>query len=190
MKLVIFQFLSTSLNWTHVIHAHDHDQFMIMIIIHIKHIVTGKVGKFSRQIGKKSRRWQNLTRNYLYMPVVTGHAWSEFCSDLHAVFFVGKPKKFSTSMLQYNMPQWTHRRFTREITCIPDLSKRNSPVVICLYMLVHTGHAWGEFCSDLHAVFFVGKPKKFSTSTLQYNDISLMDPPSFYKGNNVYTGFI
>ena len=111
-----------SLNWTHVIHAHDHDQFMIMIIIHIKHMVTGKVGKFSRQIGIKSRRWQNLTWNYLYMPVVTGHAWS-------------------------------------------------------------------EFCSDLHAVFFVGKPKKFSTSTLQYNDIYLMDPPSFYKWNNVYTGF-
>ena len=110
-----------SLNWTHVIHAHDHDQGLI--VIQIKHMVTGEVGKFSLQIGKKSRRWQNLTRNYLYMPVVTGHAWS-------------------------------------------------------------------EFCSDLHAVFFVGKPKKFSTSTLQYNDVSLMDPPSFYKGNNVYTGFI
>ena len=101
---------------------HDHDQFMNMIMIHIKHMVTGKVGKFSRQVGKKSRRWQNLTRNYLYMPVVTGHAWSEFCSDLHAVFFCWKAKEI-------------------------------------LYKYV----------------------------AIQY---ALMDPPTFYERNSVYTGFI
>ena len=46
----------------------------------------------------------------------------------------------------------------------------------CTYMPWHIGHAWSEFCSDLHAVFFVGKPMKFSSTLYQYDVMFAMDP--------------
>ena len=44
-----------------------------------------------------------MGKMHIYMPWCIGHAWSEFLLDLHAVFFVGKPIKFSFNLYQYDI---------------------------------------------------------------------------------------